>query len=675
MFGPLFSKELIELARRRRYYLLRVVAGAATLLLILNAELPNPIPMQAGNIARTTAYLAQWGRSVFETWAQVVVVGLLLCVPAFSCGLVAGEKQRRTFDVLLTSMLTDREILLGKAASRFFVTLWMVASTLPVLAVVSLYGGVDGTHLALAAVSMTATAMFVTALSLYYSTVTDKTYAAQFRTYVLLGTIWYFIPYGVPQLVGLSGVDDWLGLFTPFEIGCHIYGLEHEAGNPALVRGGGPVARPAFPMQTNPNATGGPLAWLPRLLPAALYFVMYASLSWWLFRRTHRILRRHLVPRGGSRLVKRLTNWFYGLVEAVRRAVEYRRHLPVLSAIWRYEQVSRDWGPLDEWGGLSQNPLMYRNRRANVYDPQHYIMGLQLLGWIGFILLLWYGLMVDVELLLDQGFHHFLLIATAAGLHVVATLLAAASLAREKQFGSWECLLTTPIRPFEYLSSTVLGVLRRLFPTLLLLGFGIAAFGFNSTLQEQLLRWAQVMAALLVYIIVSGVLASLASRSILEALVKLALLLIWTHVAALASRYMVAALTLLSVLILSFNTGAATLLRRQRYAAATYLKMLALVGIVSILADAHAKLSLLEARPGDASVLAAYERGDGASAVNLLPIYLFQRYFDIGSTSLHLWGTSMVFALWFCSEFDRLAGRISTHQHLEPITGRSPARS
>lgn len=639
MFGPLFSKELIELSRRRRYYFLRVVAGLGVLLLVLNLQMKaHYIPVTASSVG-TTAYYAIMARSIFNSWALGVTTGLVLCVPAITCGLVAGEKQSRTFDTLLTTMLTDREILLGKVASRFFVIMWMVASTLPVLAIVSLYGGVDWSYIAFAMLSLVATTLFATALSLYYSTVTDKAYTAQFRTYLFLGVVWYFIPYGIPQLLGIGGVANWLGLYTPFEITQHIEGFGSLPKR---------VANLKFPGMQPATALPSALLWV-RSAPVVLYFLMYAALSWWLFRRTHRNLRRFLVPRGGSRLVRWVVGWFQTLVERARQAVRNRQHLPGLSSLWRWEQGSREWGPLDEWGGFSTNPMMYRNRRANVYDPQHYIMGMQLIAWLGFGCLLVYGHLADLLVFVDQGFHHFMLASAAAVLLTSAALLSAASLAREKQYGSWECLLTTDIEPKEFLLSTIFGVLRRLTPSLMLIGVLIATFGYTSFIEDQLLTWAVLVASLLIYIITAGALVSLSSQRIPEALGKLFALLLWAN--RILPMFPRSGILLLVFLVMAtMIIPVAVLRKKQRYSSATFLFMLTAATVVSLPGVIEPLVSQFF------NSVSMWNVGNG---INFWPSLFFNDYAlrSQQASITHFWLLSAIFSGWFCFEFDRLAGR------------------
>jgi ABC-type transport system involved in multi-copper enzyme maturation permease subunit len=71
---------------------------------------------------------------------------LLLVVaitPAYAAAAIAEEKDRRTLPLLLTTELTDGEIVWGKALARVLFVLTAVATGIPVLALTLLFGGVD----------------------------------------------------------------------------------------------------------------------------------------------------------------------------------------------------------------------------------------------------------------------------------------------------------------------------------------------------------------------------------------------------------------------------------------------------------------------------------------------------------------------------------------------------
>jgi len=104
----------------------------------------------------------------------VQLSSLVIFVPAFASGLVAGEKDRKTIDALFTSCLTDREILWGKLASRLYVTVIIIASSIPVIVFLSFLGGFGLKELLDYALVQLATAIVCAAVALYYSVISSS---------------------------------------------------------------------------------------------------------------------------------------------------------------------------------------------------------------------------------------------------------------------------------------------------------------------------------------------------------------------------------------------------------------------------------------------------------------------------------------------------------------------
>ena len=73
----------------------------------------------------------------------IEVVLLCLFVPSAAGGSIAGERERQTLDILLASRMTVREIVTGKLLSCISMAVLLVVTSIPVLAVTSMYGGMQ----------------------------------------------------------------------------------------------------------------------------------------------------------------------------------------------------------------------------------------------------------------------------------------------------------------------------------------------------------------------------------------------------------------------------------------------------------------------------------------------------------------------------------------------------
>lgn len=67
----------------------------------------------------------------------IEVVLLCLFVPSAAGGSIAGERERQTLDILLSSRMTVREIVTGKLLSCISMAVLLVVTSIPILAVTS----------------------------------------------------------------------------------------------------------------------------------------------------------------------------------------------------------------------------------------------------------------------------------------------------------------------------------------------------------------------------------------------------------------------------------------------------------------------------------------------------------------------------------------------------------
>jgi ABC-type transport system involved in multi-copper enzyme maturation permease subunit len=147
--GPLFYYELIRLARRGRSTLVRCVYVFALLVALyltyhdrfrghnlLAAPFASPKHVNPAELSRLAF-------GFVRTILLVQTVAIFVLTPAYLAGSVVEEKQRKTLDLLFTSHLTDREIILGKLAARSVHLGGVLLAGLPLLALIQLWGGVD----------------------------------------------------------------------------------------------------------------------------------------------------------------------------------------------------------------------------------------------------------------------------------------------------------------------------------------------------------------------------------------------------------------------------------------------------------------------------------------------------------------------------------------------------
>ncbi len=111
---------------------------------------------------------------------------VLFVVPAFTAGAIAGEREKQTLEILLTTKLKPGAIIRGKLMSSISSTLLLIFSSLPVFGLVFSVGGIRMIDLLQLMLFCIVTAVFVGSIGLFFSSLSKKTVPATVLTY---GTI------------------------------------------------------------------------------------------------------------------------------------------------------------------------------------------------------------------------------------------------------------------------------------------------------------------------------------------------------------------------------------------------------------------------------------------------------------------------------------------------------
>jgi ABC-type transport system involved in multi-copper enzyme maturation permease subunit len=184
--GPVFNLELRRLSRRRRYYALLTLYGLLLLYMVWDnnpqAMFDAPGGAQRGLSLDQRHYA---GKSLFQAYAIWQTAMVVLLTPAMTAGVIAEERERKTMPCLLVSGLTSREIVVGKLCARLFHLACFVALGLPILVLVEHFGGVGPKGVLIYFASTATTAFFLGAVSSFVSTQARRTRDAVVTVYFL----------------------------------------------------------------------------------------------------------------------------------------------------------------------------------------------------------------------------------------------------------------------------------------------------------------------------------------------------------------------------------------------------------------------------------------------------------------------------------------------------------
>ena len=153
-------------SRRTRHLFVRIgYLGALIALVVLGLLTGGGMTPEA-----SLTQLAKAGTNIFERVAYGQVILICLLSPLFMAGALAAERSARTYDILLTTPLTNLQIVLGTLMGRLFFVLALLASGIPLFAVLLIFGGVPIGSVFLAFATAALTALLVGAVAVTLST-------------------------------------------------------------------------------------------------------------------------------------------------------------------------------------------------------------------------------------------------------------------------------------------------------------------------------------------------------------------------------------------------------------------------------------------------------------------------------------------------------------------------
>lgn len=142
------------------------------------------------------------GKVIF---GAVVLLELLLVSfigPGLTAGAITAERERQTFDLLRTTLLSARALVLGKLGSAFTYMLLLILTALPIQSIAFLLGGVGLGEMVVSSVMLLVTAIFFCTLGIFFSsfmkrtlTATVSSYGALLSSFIFIIVIFFMIAY------------------------------------------------------------------------------------------------------------------------------------------------------------------------------------------------------------------------------------------------------------------------------------------------------------------------------------------------------------------------------------------------------------------------------------------------------------------------------------------------
>ncbi|MHC4441899.1 MAG: ABC transporter permease [Planctomycetota bacterium] len=100
--------------------------------------------LSLGSSRGSLATMAKTSTQIFEFISILQLALMCFLAPVFTAGAITQEKDADTFNVLLTTPLTNAQIVLGSLLSRLFFVIMLLVAGLPIFCITMLFGGVTG---------------------------------------------------------------------------------------------------------------------------------------------------------------------------------------------------------------------------------------------------------------------------------------------------------------------------------------------------------------------------------------------------------------------------------------------------------------------------------------------------------------------------------------------------
>lgn len=410
-------------SRRPRHFYIRTGYLAMLILVLLWMLL---VRTSGGAGPLSYRELAAAGAASF-TYVAYLQIGLIcLLAPIFMGGAIAQEANPRTWDILLTTPISSLQVVLGNLFGRLFFILALLFASLPLFAITQYFGGVPGSSIFASYLIAASAALLVGAIAIALSVSRLVGKRAFFVFYVCVVT-YLAVTAGIDRWMNLAGIGvpggvTWMTAINPF---LTLYALLNPSNYPRA-----------------PEGTLGLAGWF-LAKPVTTWTVLSLGLS--------------VLLIGASTLTVRLGG-LQSLASKTGGVPWYRKMFGLGAAGAEFRPPRSVWG----------NPVAWREAAARNATFARILARwtfVALGGAFGVMLIVLYHIGT-----LDNASFRLALATTAwAELGVVSLVainMAATAVSREREDGTLDLLLTTPITPRDYLNGKLRGLIAYLLPLL-----------------------------------------------------------------------------------------------------------------------------------------------------------------------------------------------------------------
>jgi len=358
----------------------------------------------------------------FIAWLQFCITQLAAVIMLSTS--ISDEIYNRTLGLLMTTPITSFQIVMGKLLSKLLQLMLLLAISLPLLAVVRVFGGVPWDYVISSLCITMTTIILVGSASLFFSIFTRRPYKVIIIAFILGGIFWGFLPLLAVMLWHTTGLRSIISENTLFSVIS--------------------MVNPYFSMAFNtikmvePRSAGSipSISWLLHcgIMLAVSGLILLISMV-----RVRKVALRQVTGQ-------------WGLSRRKKRSVQNKNEITV-NPQESVTAIRRITGP----------PVLWKELRLPILGRRKIATGI--VGSLTFLLLLAIYYLCGRENMLDDEDTHISFVLIALGLGLLSSIvLSATCITSEKESRSWPLLLATTLDEKSILIGKWAGILRRCLP-------------------------------------------------------------------------------------------------------------------------------------------------------------------------------------------------------------------
>jgi ABC-type transport system involved in multi-copper enzyme maturation permease subunit len=172
--------------------------------------------------------LAKSATVVFQALSVIQLLMVCVLAPIFTSAAITQEKNSQTFNILLSTPLTNGQIVLGSLLSRLYFVFMLLLAGIPLFCILMVYGGVTGDKILLSIGIAGGTAMLTGSIAIAISVIRIGTGRTIFSFYLAIA-MYLIIVYALSSAAafippesqpapgkGTGSLMSWMAAFHPF---------------------------------------------------------------------------------------------------------------------------------------------------------------------------------------------------------------------------------------------------------------------------------------------------------------------------------------------------------------------------------------------------------------------------------------------------------------------------